>query len=1059
LPTQQNMATDGAATAIHFPFRLLTVALVLTTVTFAWSGWIIFDARRDVKTFQDDSLRIEELRGVIVHLEEVLTMSARMATATGDSKWEERYRRFEPQLDAAIKETIKIGASSSNIKAATKTDVANIKLVEMENRAFALVRAGRKEEAQAVLFSPEYETQKQIYAEGITSFASQIRREFDESVRDDQRIDLLSIIAALVVCGISFVTWLSAARGVQRWRTTLEQAVSERKQAEQALRRANDELEVRIEQRTAELGKTNQALQAEITERKRAEEVLKTSEERFRITAESLMDVVYDWDIKEKVDWYGDIDGIMGYPLGGFPRTIEGWAATIHPEDKDRVMAALEGQLKGVAPYVVEYRIGKRDGEWRWWSARGTTLRDDRGEPYKMIGSITDITERKRAEEALRESEQRFRALFEGASEGVFQSTPGGQYRLANPALAKMLGYASSQELIAGVTDIGRQLNVDLGVRAEFQRRIAEQGEVQNFEFQACRKDGATIWLSENAHAVRDASGAVLYYEGILQNITERKRAEEAMRESEERFSGAFEHAPIGVALVSPDGRYLKVNRVLCDLVGYSEAELLTRTFQDITHPEDLEVDLENVRRVIAAEIRSYQMEKRYIHARGHLVTVLLNVSLVRDGQGQPRYFISQVQDITERKRLEGQVFQSQKLETVGKLAGGIAHEFNSILTAIIGQSELLLNNLPPGNPLCKNATEISQAAERAATLTRQLLAYGRKQILQPEILDLNSVLAGMESTLRHLVGRGADVRIAPAAGLKAVKADAGQIEQVIMNMAMNAADAMSNGGKLMLETANVTLDQADVSHFPELKAGEYVRLAITDTGAGMSEEVKARVFEPFFTTKGVGRGTGLGLSTCYGIIKQSGGHISVHSEPARGATFKIYLPQVEPQAKIPIQRLDSPDLPSGTETILLVEDDPVLREMAATLLRRLGYTVLAAANGIEALSLKQQRDNGHIDLLFTDAVMPHMSGKELAERVGALSPHTRILFTSAYIGNAIVHQGVLNQGVALLQKPFTPSALAHKLREVLDQPNAPKPDTAQKTSGFTKITDEAKTP
>jgi two-component system, cell cycle sensor histidine kinase and response regulator CckA len=287
-------------------------------------------------------------------------------------------------------------------------------------------------------------------------------------------------------------------------------------------------------------------------------------------------------------------------------------------------------------------------------------------------------------------------------------------------------------------------------------------------------------------------------------------------------------------------------------------------------------------------------------------------------------------------------------------------------------------------------------------------------------------------------------VRIVPAAGLKAVKADAGQLEQVIMNLAMNAADAMPNGGQFTLETANVTLDQEYISRFPELKVGEYVMLAITDTGMGMSEEVKARVFEPFFTTKDVGQGTGLGLSTCYGILKQSGGHISVYSELARGATFKIYLPQVEPLAKIPLQRLASPDLPRGTETILLVEDDPALREMAATLLERLGYTVLAAANGVEALRLKQQRGSGHIDLLFTDVVMPHMSGKELADRVRALSPHTRILFTSGYTENTIVQQGGLNPGVVFLQKPFTPSALAHKLREVLDEPGVPQPATAQ---------------
>jgi nitrogen-specific signal transduction histidine kinase/FixJ family two-component response regulator len=428
------------------------------------------------------------------------------------------------------------------------------------------------------------------------------------------------------------------------------------------------------------------------------------------------------------------------------------------------------------------------------------------------------------------------------------------------------------------------------------------------------------------------------------------------------------------------------------------------------------------------------------------------------NSKGEISGLLGTYMDITERKRLEAQVFQSQKMETVGKLAGGIAHEFNSILTAIIGQSELLLGDLPPGSALAGNATEISKAASRAATLTRQLLAYGRKQFLQPETLDLNRVITSMEGMLNHLMGDDVDLRIIPTPGLRAVRADTGQIEQVVMNLAINARQAMPNGGKLTLETANVSFDQESVDRNPELKPGDYVMLAITDTGAGMSQEVKARAFEPFFSTKGAGQGTGLGLSTCYGIIKQSGGHISVYSEPARGATFKVYLPQVEQPTKSPIRRLDPPDLPRGTETILLVEDDPALREMAATLLRRLGYTILAAANGIEALSLKRQRDIGHIDLLFTDVVMPHMSGKELSERVRALYPRTRILFTSAYTENAIIHQGVLNKGVALLQKPFTPSALAHKLREVLDQPDASEPDADQRTFGFTRMCDGART-
>jgi CheY-like chemotaxis protein len=359
----------------------------------------------------------------------------------------------------------------------------------------------------------------------------------------------------------------------------------------------------------------------------------------------------------------------------------------------------------------------------------------------------------------------------------------------------------------------------------------------------------------------------------------------------------------------------------------------------------------------------------------------------------------------------------------------------------------LLLSDLPPGGASAKSATEINQAANRAATLTRQLLAYGRKQFLHPEFIELNRLIAGMNSVFRLLMGPDVNTRIVPAPGLHAVKADAGQIEQVIMNIVINARDAMPTGGKLTLETANVSFDQESVDRYPELKAGDYVMLAITDSGAGMSEEVKARLFEPFFTTKVVGQGTGLGLSACYGIIKQSGGHISVYSELGHGTSFKIYLPQMAQQPKAPVERAASPVLPRGTETILLVEDDNALREMAGTLLTRLGYKVWAAANGVEALDLKQHRNVGHVDLLFTDVVMPHMSGKELAEQVQSLYPHTRILFTTAYTENAAIHQGVLDQGVSLLPKPYTPSALARKVREVLDQPNVPKPETTRTTS------------
>jgi PAS domain S-box-containing protein len=540
--------------------------------------------------------------------------------------------------------------------------------------------------------------------------------------------------------------------------------------------------------------------------------------------------------------------------------------------------------------------------------------------------------------------------------------------------------------------------------------------------------------------------------------VAEHQRAAESLRLLGSAVQQSKESIVITDAELNPPGpRIVFANPAFTRMTGYPAEEVIGNTPRLLQGPKTDKTVLSRLRQNL---LRGETFEGEAINYRkdGQEFTVEWQVAPIRDAGGKTTHFVAIQRDITARKRFEAQLIGSQRMETVGKLAGGIAHEFNSILTAIIGQSELLLGDLPAGSPLVKNATEISRAAGRAAMLTRQLLAYGRKQMLQPETLDLNRVIAGMGSVFQHLMGGDVAAQILPAPDLKAATADAGQIEQVIMNMVMNARDAMPNGGKLTLETANVSFDEESVGRDPELKAGDYVMLAITDTGTGMSEEVKAHAFEPFFTTKGIGEGTGLGLSTCYGIIKQSGGHISVYSEPGRGATFKIYLPQADKLAKASVEGLAAPALPRGTETILLVEDDAALREMAVTLLRRIGYQVWAAANGVEALSLKQQRHVGHVDLLFTDVVMPHMSGKELADRVQALFPHTRILFTSAYTENAIVQQGVFDKGMALLQKPFTPSALARKVREMLDQPAPPAPDGAPTNSEAANLTERVDT-
>ena len=446
--------------------------------------------------------------------------------------------------------------------------------------------------------------------------------------------------------------------------------------------------------------------------------------------------------------------------------------------------------------------------------------------------------------------------------------------------------------------------------------------------------------------------------------------------------------------------------------------------------------DLERVRSAfhrLGSGAESVDVEHRIVRPDGEIRWVHLRAFEARDGNGEVISLLGIVRDITERRKLDAQLLQSRKHETVGRLAGGIAHEFNSILTAIIGQSEFLLNELPSESSGANRAVAILTSAERAAALTAQLVAYGRKQVLEPTIFDLNQTLARMEVALRNLTGPRVDLRIVPSGNVSAVKADPEQIEQVIVAITCNARAAMPDGGKLTLETANVSFGVESGGPAPDLEPGDYVMLAISDTGTGMAEEVRMRVFDPFFTTRSIGEGAGLGLATCEGIIRQSGGNISVYSEIGQGTVFKILLPrEAESVEKMEI-RQEAPPMPGGSEVILLVEDEPGLRELSARLLRRLGYEVIVADNGARALELIELRGEIAIDLLFTDLVMPLLSGTELADRVNASHPAVRTLFTSAYPPNAIVHQLLLKPGAAMLPKPFTPRALALKVREVLD--------------------------
>jgi PAS domain S-box-containing protein len=518
-----------------------------------------------------------------------------------------------------------------------------------------------------------------------------------------------------------------------------------------------------------------------------------------------------------------------------------------------------------------------------------------------------------------------------------------------------------------------------------------------------------------------------------IESEEKRKRAEQALLESEGHFRKLFEQS-IDAIFIHQSSRIIDVNNRACEMLGYSKNHLLTMAIEDL-HPEE---DRPESRRKVdtAHRVESILFETQFTKADGTMVDVEVNSRII----DHERKIIQGIaRDITERKqaeetnkKLQTQLQQSQKLESIGRLAGGVAHDFNNILTVIIGNAELLSISLGKDNPLQGRVEEISKGGERAASLTRQLLAFSRRQMLQPQVLDLNSVIPNMDKMLRRLIGEDIDLETVLAPDLGSVEADPGQIEQVIMNLAVNARDAMPTGGKLTIETANVDLDKTYASKHIAVKPGPYVMMAISDTGTGMDEETRSNIFEPFFTTKEKGKGTGLGLSTVYGIVKQSGGNIWVYSEPEKGTTLKIYLPRVEKIAETAEKVKATAESLTGSETIMVAEDDKMVRDMARSILQQYGYSVLDAEDGESAIRLSEKYE-GDVHLMLTDVVMPGMSGRVLAERLAGKRPKMKVLYMSGYTDNAIVHHGVLGKDMNFLQKPFTVEALVKKVREVLD--------------------------
>ncbi|HEV8125057.1 MAG TPA: PAS domain S-box protein [Gemmatimonadales bacterium] len=629
-------------------------------------------------------------------------------------------------------------------------------------------------------------------------------------------------------------------------------------------------------------------------------------------------------------------------------------------------------------------------------------------------------------EETLRQRELLFRQLADSIKEVFF--VVDSQYRetlYINAAYEEVWGLSCQSLYDDPSSFIDVILPADLELVRRNISRVQAGEDPGDFEFRITRRDGSVRWILNRAVPIFNAQGEVYRISGMARDITQRHRAQEALEESEARFRTIIDASFDGIAVIT-DGVVREVNSGFLKIFGYDRVE-------DVIGRGVLEFVAEDSRAKVADRV-SAAIDGTYeaVGKRNDGSRVLLDVTArIHDINGRPGRLVA-LRDVTEKRSLENQFRQSQKMEAVGRLAGGVAHDFNNLLTIITSYTDLLLSDLGAGDPRREDLDQIRQAAAAAASLTRQLLAFSRQQVIQPRMVNLEDIVSNAFRMLQRLIGEDIDLVTTLRPEPTTVKIDPGQLEQVVMNLAVNSRDAMPTGGKLTIATSVLDLDDSNIrSHWPATR-GRYATLVISDTGCGMDEQTRARIFEPFFTTKEVGKGTGLGLATVYGIVKQNDGFIWVSSEPGQGSAFTICLPLVDEAAGPREPDGVVPNVPRGSETILLVEDAAAVRGVARHILERYGYTVLEAPSGKPALDLAAKR-SGPIDLLLTDVVMPGMSGRVLGEQFAELRPETRILYMSGYTDDAILRHGMLQPGIAYLEKPFTPETLARMVRMVLD--------------------------
>ncbi len=785
----------------------------------------------------------------------------------------------------------------------------------------------------------------------------------------------------------------------------------------------------------------------DITEWKRAEEALLESEIKYRTLVEDSLAGVFilqDGPLRFVNKRFCEIFGYTYDELVDKMDTTD----LFHPDEdtpsiQEEGRAFLAGELG--ASISATRKMLRKDGTMINVNLLMSVIRY-KGRPA-FSGTLLDVTEWKRSEDALRASQHQLSEAMDLAHIVYWEGDPINMTFTLNDLFYAFHGTTVEQEGGYEKTPVDfAERFIHPEDRAAFFQSIKKgvakglSDPHSDLEYRMIRRDGEERQVVTRTRIVEDNSGRIIKVYGITQDITGRKQMEAAVLESEGQFRKVFEESPFGMIMVGSDFNPIRANAAFCRMLGYTEQELTALTFEEVLHPDlavsDIKHDLNDL---LNGKIPVYRKERRYIRKDKGVVWTSVTAGVMRSGTGQVLYILIMIEDITQQKQaeeektlLESQLRQAQKMEAIGTLAGGIAHDFNNMLGVIIGHTELALDRTDLAQPIHENLEEIRTAAQRSADLTRQLLAFARKQTVAPKVLDLNETIEGMLKILRRLIGEDIDLAWFPGSKVWPVKVDPSQIDQILANLCVNARDAISDVGKVTIETGAVSLDADYCAGHPGFVPGDFIKLAVSDNGHGMDKDTQDKIFEPFFTTKGLGQGTGMGLATIYGIVKQNNGFINVYSEPEHGTMFNIYLPrhadtdgrkQAERPKTKPVQ---------GHETILLVEDETTILDMASLILEKFGYHLLTAATPGEAIRLAKEYA-GTIHMLITDVVMPDMNGRDLAKHLSSLCPGLKQLFISGYTGNAIAQHGILDEGVHFLQKPFSMQTLGAKVREVLD--------------------------